>query len=264
MKAKGASRTAVVFFAATAVALASIARAASAVHGGSTGEEYVCDSTVVTYELSRIFWADMYVPRSPNPLKLPLVVYSHGRAPYGSSRENRKLLRKLCEAGYRVIAPQTDTTGSKTLDYQRIKRDIIDVLESEKRDRSGAARTEVFLVGLSRGGSGLLYALTELPYPISGAIAFAARGSTVEDIFNSDAWAERLATPTVMVSPTNDDVTDFGEISSVFKRARLNGSIGVKFYVHAGGTHFGYASRNKLKFTSLFKKPILLPQILSY
>ena len=214
---------------------------------GSGGAQYECELGVraVQGDGSRRFLADTYEPTPLFPLSssssFPLIVYSHGRAPYGSSKENVALFRQLCASGHRLIIPRTETTGSRGGDYERIKGDILAVLKSQS-GQSGGAPPHVYLAGLSRGAGGMLYALMELPYPISGAIAFAPRGSTVGTIVSKAAWSEKVRTPTVIVSPSNDSVVDYGETSSIFRIQRWPTLF---FYTHAGGTHFGYTNRNR-------------------
>ena len=200
---------------------------------------------------------DVYTPQTTGsvavwPLEmLPVVIYTHGRAPYGSSTENVALLEALAQSGYRVYAPNVPTTGSRDADYEKIADSILALMQHTMLYRN--SETPVFLIGMSRGAGGMLTAIAKLARTnmdegtygrVTRAIAFAPRGSTVNRIIRAESW-QRVTTPVIIVSPSNDNVTPQEDVAASFAQQEWPASTQDQnplFYNHAGGSHFGYTN----------------------
>ena len=126
-----------------------------------------------------------------------------------------------------MYAPNTPTTGTREGDYEAIADNVLQILLDTKPQRRVA--TPIFLIGMSRGAGGMLYALERLARiefaeemygRVTRAIAFAPRGTTVGRILSQETW-QRVTTPAVIVSPSKDVITP--QIDTVGMGAGANG-----------------------------------------
>ena len=148
-----------------------------------------------------------------------------------------------------MYAPNTPTTGTREGDYDAIADNLLQILLDTKPQRRNA--TPIFLIGMSRGAGGMLYALERLAGidfaektygTVTRAIAFAPRGTTVGRILSQETW-QRVTTPTIIVSPSNDVITPQTEVAANFVHQQYPASTRGQnpiYYVHAGASHFGY------------------------
>lgn len=154
-------------------------------------------------------------------------------------------MQAIARTGARIIAPNVGARSTtREADYDTVGEDIDFLLDAVAHEPE-----TTFLIGMSRGGGGVMRAVEARGRrgvdDIAGAICFGPRGSTVGFLID---WEAVLA-PTVLVLGSSDSVTTYAEIQPFVEERfyadgfKLFNATNPSFYLHAGATHLGYTDR---------------------
>lgn len=217
-----------------------------------------------------------FLPKKFTQEKLPLLVYAHGGVHSDVKPDSgARIIRELVEQGYAVIAP--DYRGStgygrdywRLIDYGGLEND--DVLAGKKwmlENHPNLDPARVGILGWSHGGMIALMNIFDHPQdykvayagvPVSDLVArMGYKSQGYRDLFSapyhlgktaeenvaeykrrSPAWnAEKLQTPLLIHSTTNDEDVNVLEVEHLIKSLKAAGkSFEHKIYTNAPGGH---------------------------